>query len=89
MRLALFTLLTIGILTYIYTYWLMKYILYFISIETQVFISIFVSILILFDNFNLVYDLNNIKPVGNPEHITIIGSQAIELQKKSNKLLDD
>ena len=28
-----------------------------------------------------MYDLNNIKPVGNPEHITIIGHQAIELQK--------
>ena len=61
----------------------------FISIETQLFISILVSILLFLDNFSLVYDLNNIKPVGNPEHITIIGSQAIELQKKSNKLLDD
>ena len=29
-----------------------------------------------------MYDLNNIKPVGNPEHVTKIGNQAIEIQKK-------
>ena len=37
------------------------------------------------ENLNLVYDLNNIKQVNNPEHIRLIGSQAIEIQK--NKII--
>jgi len=85
MRLILFTLSTIGTLSYIYTYWLMKYISFFISIETQTYILIFFSIITFIDNLGLAYDLNNIKPVNNPEHISIIGNQAIELQK--NKMI--
>ena len=85
MRLILFTLSTIGTLSYIYTYWLMKYISFFISIETQTYILIFFSILAFIDNLGLAYDLNNIKPVNNQEHISIIGNQAIELQK--NKMI--
>ena len=61
------------------------YIIFYIKRNTNIYISILVSILLFLDNFNLVYDLNNIKPVGNPEHITIIGHQAIELQK--NKMI--
>ena len=85
MRLILFTLSTIGTLSYIYTYWLMKYISFFISIETQTYILIFFSIITFIDNLGLAYDLNNIKPVNNPEHISIIGNQAIEIQK--NKMI--
>ena len=43
------------------------------SIETQIFISVFVTILLFLDDFGLACDLKNIKPVANPEHITIIG----------------
>ena len=59
----------------------MKYISFFISIETQTYILIFFSILAFIDNLGLAYDLNNIKP----EHISIIGNQATELQK--NKMI--
>ena len=45
----------------------------------------FFSILVFIDNFSLLYDLQNIKPIKNQEHIRIIGSQAIELQK--NKMI--
>ena len=31
------------------------------------------------ENLSLVYDLQNIKQVNNPEHIRLIGSQAIEI----------
>ena len=51
------------------------------SIETQIFISVFVTILLFLDDFGLACDLKNIKPINNQEHIRIIGSQAIEIQK--------
>ena len=41
MRLILFTLSTIGTLSKIYTYWLMKCISFFISLETQTYINSF------------------------------------------------
>jgi len=41
----------------------------------------FFSILVFFDNFSLVYDLQNIKQIDNQEHIRIIGYRAIEIQK--------
>ena len=63
----------------------MKYISFFISIETQTYILIFFSIITFIDNLGLAYDLNNIKPVNNPEHISIIGNQVIEIQK--NKMI--
>ena len=85
MRLTLFTLSTIGTLSYIYPSWLMKYISFFISIETQTYILIFFSIITFIDNLGLAYDINNIKPVNNQEHISVIGNQAIELQK--NKMI--
>ena len=37
------------------------------------------------ENLSFVYDLNNIKLINNPEHIRLIGSQAIEIQK--NKII--
>ena len=63
----------------------MKYISNCISIETQKFIIMFFLILVFIDNFSLLYGLQNIKPINNQEHIRIIGSQAIELQK--NKMI--
>ena len=41
--------------------------------------------IVFMENLSLVYDLKNIKPVNNPEHIRLIGSQAIEIQK--NKII--
>ena len=38
------------------------------------------------ENLSLVYDLKNIKPVNNLEHIRLIGSQAIEIQKNKIKI---
>ena len=63
----------------------MKYISFFISIETQTYILIFFSIITFIDNLGLAYDLNNIKPFNNPEDISIIENQAIEIQK--NKMI--
>ena len=63
----------------------MKYTLYFISIEIQIFIWTFFSIIVFMENLSFVYDLNNIKLINNPEHIRLIGSQAIEIQK--NKII--
>ena len=85
MKIIYFTLSIIGFLSYIYTYCILKYISYFISIEIQIFILIFFSIIVFMENLNLVYDLNNIKPINNQEHIRLIGSQAIEMQK--NKII--
>ena len=58
------------------------YIIFYFKRNTNIYISILVSILLFLDNFSLLYGLNNIKPVGNPEHVTKIGNQAIEIQKK-------
>ena len=74
-------LLTIGASSYIYTSYVMPFISNIVSVETQSMILIFSCILLLLDNFTLVHDLQNIKPIYNQEHIQIIGSQAIELQK--------
>ena len=60
------------------------YIIFYINRNSNIYINIF-SILAFIDNLGLAYDLNNIKPVSNPEHISIIGNQAIELQK--NKMI--
>ena len=87
MKLVVITSLNIGLVSYFYTYCFMKYISNFISIETQIFAIMFFSILVFIDNFTLLYDLQNIKPINNPEHIRIIGSQVIELQK--NKMIID
>ena len=45
----------------------------------------FFSIIVFIENLSLVNDLNNVKPINNPEHIRLIGSQAIEIQK--NKII--
>ena len=74
-------LLTIGASSYVYTSYVMPIISNIVSVETQSIILIFSCILLLLDNFTLLHDLQNITPVDNPEHIHIIGSQAIELQK--------
>ena len=81
MKLVVITSLNIGLISYFYAYCFMKYISNFISIETQIFSIMFFSILVFIDNFTLLYELQNIKPINNQEHIRIIGSQAIELQK--------
>ena len=41
----------------------------------------FFSISVFIDNLSLVYELQNIKPINNYEHIKIIGVQALEIQK--------
>ena len=79
MKIIYFTLSIVSSLSYLYTYCIMKYTLYFISIEIQIFILIFFSMIVFMENLSLVYDLQNIKQVNNPEHIRLIGSQAIEI----------
>ena len=81
MFIPVFLLLTIGASSYVYTSYVMPIISNIVSVETQSIILIFSCILLLLDNFTLLHDLQNIKPIYNQEHIQIIGSQAIELQK--------
>ena len=85
MFIPVFLLLTIGASSYVYTSYVMPFISNIVSVDTQSMILIFSCILLLLDNFTLVHDLQNIKPIYNQEHIQIIGSQAIELQK--NKVI--
>ena len=61
------------------------YIIFYINRNSNIYILIFFSIITFIDNLGLAYDINNIKPVSNPEHISIIGNQAIEIQK--NKMI--
>jgi len=84
-RLALFTLSVIGLLSYVYSYYLMNFISNFISMKVQSFILVFCTIIVFLDNFSLVYDLNSIKTIDENENIKIIGNQAIEIQK--NKMI--
>ena len=75
-----FTLSFIGVLSYLYTYYIIKIISNIISLEIQIFTIMFFSILLFIDNFSLVYDLQNINRIDNQEHIRIIWNQAIEIQ---------
>ena len=85
MIIPILLLLSIGSASLFYTSFIMEYISDTISIKTQFTISIFSCILLLLDNWNLLQDLETVKPLENQEHIQIIGSQAIELQR--NKMI--
>ena len=82
--LPLFTLSFIGLLSYFNFIIYQKYFKYYINRNTN-FIIFFSSILVFIDNFSQVYDIQNINPIDNYEHIKIIGIQALEIQY--NKLL--
>ena len=81
----LFTLSAIGLLSYVYSYYLMNFISNFMSMKVQSFILVFCTIIVFLDDFSLVYDLNSIKTIDENENIKIIGNQAIEIQK--NKMI--
>ena len=73
MKIILFSLFTIGSISFLYTYSKTKYISYFISSETQTFIMNFLIVLFI-ENVGLINDIKNFKPIYNQEHISIIGN---------------
>ena len=75
----------LGVLSFLYSSFVMKFISNIVSIETQSMILMFSCILLLLDNFSLFNDLNNENKLDDNEYIKIILNQTIELQK--NKLL--
>ena len=79
--LPILILISIGVSSYIYTSYIMDYVSNIVSRETQASFLIFTCILLLLDNWSLLKEIQNFKPIDNQEHIKIIGSQAIELQR--------
>ena len=71
----------LGVLSFLYSSFVMKFISNIVSIETQSMILMFSCILLLLDNFSLF----NENKLDDNEYIKIILNQTIELQK--NKLL--
>jgi len=67
---------------------MLVYISCFVPVQLQVSLVMFCTILVFIDNFSLLQDLHHAatnKSVDNPEHIRIIGMQAVEIQK--NKMI--
>ena len=79
--LPILILISIGVSSYIYTSYIMDYVSNIVSRENQASFLIFTCILLLLDNWSLLKEIQNFKPIDNQEHIKIIGSQAIELQR--------
>ena len=71
----------IGLTSFLYTSYVIPSVSNMIPVEIHYMLLSFSSILLLIDNFSLMNDIQNFKPFNNPEHIHIIGDQAIELQK--------
>ena len=44
---------------------------------------IFFLIILFIENVGLINDIQNFKPINNQERISIIGNQAIDIQKKT------
>ena len=72
---------SIGLLSFLYTSYAIPSVSNIIPVSTHYMFLSFSCILLLIDNFSLMNDIQNFKPFDNPEHIHIIGDQAIELQK--------
>ena len=72
---------SIGLLSFLYTSYVIPSVSNIIPVATHYMFLSFSCILLLIDNFSLMNDIQNFKPFDNPEHIHIIGHQAIELQK--------
>ena len=72
---------SIGLLSFLYTSYVIPSVSNIIPVATHYMFLSFSCILLLIDNFSLMNDIQNFKPFDNPEHIHIIGDQAIELQK--------
>ena len=83
---AMVILLFIAMLSYVCSYCMMVYLSCIVPVQLQVSLVMFGTILVFIDNFSLLHDLQTAtKYVDNPEHIRIIGSQAVEIQK--NKMI--
>lgn len=84
---AMLILLFIATLSYVCSYCMFVYISCFVPVQLQISLVMFCTILVFIDNFSLLQDLHAAtnKSVDNPEHIRIIGRQAVEIQK--NKMI--
>ena len=71
----------VGLTSFLYTSYIIPSVSNIIPVDIHYMFLSFSCIILLIDNFSLMNDIQNFKPFDNPEHIHIIGDQAIELQK--------
>jgi hypothetical protein len=71
----------VGLTSFLYTSYVIPSVSNIIPVDIHYMFLSFSCIILLIDNFSLMNDIQNFKPFDNPEHIHIIGDQAIELQK--------
>ena len=75
---AFFTISRIGSLGYLFTYCTIKCLSYFTSIDARIFVIMISSIIVFIENTGLVYEVQNIIPINDQEHISIIDNRNTE-----------